>query len=139
MKKRILMATSVAASAMLVGLVSATPASALTLLGECGTTGAWGGITVNNFNGPTEEIKFSMEVLDTRGDNHHVRIRLKTQNHADTVKNWPWHANYDGEGESKTWNTYAHDDSGIFYVGIQVARFEGSTLLNSCTEWTHEG
>ncbi|WP_409471235.1 hypothetical protein [Streptomyces sp. HC307] len=136
MKKRLMAATSVAASALLLGLFSATPASAATLRGQCSTTGAWGGITVNNFNGATDRIDFSMTISDTSADGHHARIRLKTKNHVGTVKNWSWHANYGGEGHDERVVTYAHDDSGIFSVGIQVARFEGSTLLNSCTEWT---
>ncbi|MFV8184266.1 hypothetical protein [Streptomyces sp. AF1B] len=136
MKRRFAMATGIAASAMLAGLISATPASAATLLARCNTTGASGGITVDDFNGATDKINFSMGVDDTLADGHHVRIRLITENAAGTHKYWSWHADYNGEGTSTEVNSYAQDDSGIFYVGIQVARFEGSTLLNSCTKWS---
>jgi hypothetical protein len=136
MKKRVVLVTSMTASAVLAGLFTAAPASAATLLGRCNTTGASGGITVNDFYGATDEINLSMSVDDTAADGHHVRIRLVTKNHAGTVKYWSWHANYDGQGTSKQWKTYAHEDSGIFDVGIQVARYEGSSRLNSCTKWT---
>ncbi|MET8692869.1 hypothetical protein ABZV65_10015 [Streptomyces bauhiniae] len=136
MKRCLALAVGLSASAMLAGLITATPASAATLLARCNTTGASGGVTVDNFSGATDEIKFFMGVDDTLADGHHARIRLITKNAAGKNKYWAWHADYGGAGTSKEIRSYAHDDSGIFDVGIQVARFEGSSLLNSCTKWT---
>ncbi|MFB7086850.1 hypothetical protein [Streptomyces sp. NPDC056296] len=121
---------------MLIGLAGATPASAYELYAHCNTTGASGGVTVWDFYGATDRIDLSMSVDDMKSDSHHVSIRLLTKNHAGTVKYWSWHKNTSGNGTSKRWETYAKDDSGIFDVGIQVGRFEGSTMLNSCTDWS---
>jgi hypothetical protein len=123
----------VSAAALVLG--TALPAEAATLLPSCSTTGANGTIRVDNFNGATSRINLSITVYDSLADGHHVRIRLVTKNSVGTVKNWSWRGNYDGEGTFKTWDTYAEDSSGIFDVGVQVARFEGDSLLNYCTDW----
>ena len=51
------------------------------------------------------------------------------------TKRWPWRANTKGDGKSREWRTTAKNDRGIFAVGVQVARFEGATILNSCVDW----
>jgi hypothetical protein len=119
-------------------LTAVLPASAeaATLQPSCSTTGANGTITVPNFSGATDRIDLSYTLYDSKADDHHVRIRLLTKNQAGTVKYWPWRANYDGHGSLKEWDTFADDSSGIFAVGVEVARFEGSSKLNSCTDWS---
>ncbi|MFB7460125.1 hypothetical protein [Streptomyces sp. NPDC056188] len=136
MKKRFVMTAGILGSVLLVSLATATPASAQTLLARCDTTGASGSLTVPNFYGPTESIALSMTSYDTLADGHHSRIRLLTKNHQGTIKYWQWHVNNDGANSSKTWNTTATESSGIFSVGIQVARGVGDTVSNSCTQWS---
>ncbi|MFE2938609.1 hypothetical protein ACFXKG_05965 [Streptomyces sp. NPDC059255] len=48
---------------------------------------------------------------------------------------WTWRSNTSGANTTKEWATTAQSSSGIYEVGVQVARFEGDTLLNSCTDW----
>ncbi|WP_432076602.1 hypothetical protein [Streptomyces wuyuanensis] len=72
---------------------------------------------------------------DTKADGHHARVRFLSKNTHGTVKYWGWRSNLDGTGTTKNWSTTASDSSGLFDIGIQVARFEGNTLLNSCTDW----
>lgn len=135
MKKAIATTVGLAGSAMLIGLAVATPASADDYYAFCNTTGASGGLTVYDYAGATDRIDLGMSVHDLKSDSHHVSIRLVTKNYAGTVKYWSWHKNTSGNGTTKSWKTYAKDDSGIFDAGIQVGRFEGGTLLNYCTKW----
>ena len=135
MKKHITMAAGLVSSALFIGLISATPASATDATASCTTTGATGHATVYNFDGATDKITLNLGVYDSLADGHHVRVRLLTKNYVGTTKYWSWHANYDGAGVGKSWDTTATDSNGIFDVGVQVARFEGDSLLNSCTDW----
>ncbi|MGW2821493.1 hypothetical protein ACWC24_10870 [Streptomyces sp. NPDC001443] len=135
LKRRIALSSCVASSALILGVLSATPASASNVFVSCSTTGANGDVSVSNFDGATDTIVLSLGARDTSADGHHVRVRLITKNQAGTIKYWAWHANYNGAGSTQSWDTYAHDESGIFDVGVQAARFEGDTLLNSCTKW----
>lgn len=118
-------------------LAAALPASAEadTLTPSCSTTGANGTINVAGFTHKDTHINVWMTVLDTLADGHSVRIRLITKNAAGTYKYWPWHAEYGGKGAYENWTTYADDSGGIINVAAQVARFEGDTMLNSCTDW----
>ncbi|MFI2203701.1 hypothetical protein ACH47Z_23570 [Streptomyces sp. NPDC020192] len=139
MKKRITTAAAILSSAIITGFVTATPASAYTLQAYCTTTGAGGGLTVPNFYGATDHIEADMSIYDSLADGHEVKIRLLTKTATNTTHYWAWHGNYGGQGTTQDINTTAKDDSGIFNAGIQVARFEGGTLLNSCTKWTVNG
>ncbi|MEU8027192.1 hypothetical protein AB0C13_00965 [Streptomyces sp. NPDC049099] len=132
MKKRVMTAAAILSSAIIAGFVTATPASAATLLAHCNTTGASGGLTVPNFNGPTDHIRVHMDAYDSLSDGHEVKIRLITTNAAGKYHYWAWHGNYGGAGTDKEFNTTAKDDSGIFGAGIQVARAN----LNSCITWS---
>ncbi|MGI5138978.1 MULTISPECIES: hypothetical protein [unclassified Streptomyces] len=75
-----------------------------------------------------------MEISDTAADGHHVRMRFVSKQTDGKVHYWAWHKNTGGTG-TITYNTTASDSRGIFDAGVQVARFEGDTLLNSCTDW----
>jgi hypothetical protein len=136
MKKHVAIAMSILSSVALGTLATASPASAATLLARCNTTGASGGSTVPNFGGATDKISVTMSVDDTLADGHHAKIRLLTKNVNGTIKYWQWHRNDDGAGTSKTWNTTATESTGIFSVGVQVARGVGDTVTNSCTAWS---
>lgn len=123
-------------SAALVGLITATPAAATDANRWCSTTGATGGIIVYGYDGATTKIVLTINSYDSLADNHHSQVRLLTKNWEGTIKYWPWRANYGGVGTNVSWNTTATESTGIHDVGVQVARFEGSTLLNSCSDWS---
>ncbi|MGW7486921.1 hypothetical protein [Streptomyces sp. NPDC054786] len=77
-----------------------------------------------------------MDLKDTDEDGHHVKIRFlsKRVGSSSTVK-WKWHSQYLGAGPVLKVNTKVKDKYGITAEGLEVARFEGSTKLNSCTAW----
>ncbi|WP_228927010.1 hypothetical protein [Streptomyces sp. DH7] len=114
-----------------------SPAHASTETYNCFTTGAGGAATVQNWHvGESgKNVGVHMGVHDNKADGHHVRIRLIGKKIGGTPVNWPWRANYDGNGSYKAWDTYFVNDGNMLMVGVQVARFEGSELLNSCTDW----
>ncbi|MFD6691041.1 hypothetical protein ACFWEV_34880 [Streptomyces bacillaris] len=63
-----------------------------------------------------------------------MRLLSKQRDH--TIYYWKWRARTAGPGTS-AWNTTAQDEvNGIYETGVQVARFEGDRMLNSCTDWT---
>jgi hypothetical protein len=134
MKKRFTI-IGVTSAALFTTLVASVPAQAADVAAFCRTTGAVGDILVYNYDSARSSIVLTISVTDTLNDDHHARVRLLTENHAGTVKKWPWRANTDGVQQSKSWNTTATDDSGIFEVGVEVARFEKGERLNSCTDW----
>lgn len=109
-------------------------ASAYPMQAECSTTGAYGYV-YSDWYGADDRIDFQMTLTDMAADGHHVRARLVTKDVNGVRKNWPWHADYKGNNTSIDVNSYATNDSGIFDWGIQVGRFEGDTMLNSCTDW----
>ncbi|WP_327129897.1 hypothetical protein [Streptomyces sp. NBC_01727] len=137
MKKLIKAAVLAAAAPVMVAAVSVSPAHAAdsyTL--NCSTTGASGAVTVNGYEGNiTKSFGVILAVHDGAADGHHVRIRLVGKGPGGTPVNWAWHYNYDGEGTTLSWNTTAQYSSGLADVGLQVARYEGDTYLNSCTRW----
>ncbi len=101
----------------------------------CSTTGAWGQV-VADWWGADDRIDFKMTYGDTLADGHHMRVRLVTTDVNGTRKNWSWHSDTDGANNgNKTYASYATNSSGIFGWGIQVGRFEGDSMLNSCTDW----
>ncbi|MGA6160409.1 hypothetical protein ACPEIC_44635 [Stenotrophomonas sp. NPDC087984] len=136
-KKRTVGALAVTASVLATTFLAATPASAATLIGECSTTGASGGIAVYNFHGSTSHIKVYFRIKDNLADGHHVRIRLITKRADDSTVYWRWHSEYGGKGGDWEFQAPATDNRGIFDVGLQVARAEGSRILNFCSKWTH--
>ncbi|MFJ3434297.1 hypothetical protein ACIPMU_12155 [Streptomyces cyaneofuscatus] len=127
--------TGTVAAAFLVTMAAA-PAHASTETYHCFTTGAGGATTVQNWHvGESgKNIGVHLGVHDNKADGHHVRIRLVGKKIGGTPVNYKWRANYDGNGSYKAWDTYFLN-TGMLMVGVQVARFEGDTLLNSCTDW----
>ncbi|MDX3617080.1 hypothetical protein [Streptomyces europaeiscabiei] len=134
MKKRFA-AVGITSAALFTTLVTAGPAQAVNVVAFCRTTGAVGDILVYGYDSARTDIILTISVTDTLGDDHHARVRLLTENHAGTVKKWPWRENTAGVQETKSWNTTASESSGIHEVGVEVARFEKNTRLNSCTDW----
>lgn len=122
-------------------LVSATSSSAspsgaaITKNASCATTGASGSVKTVNGADPTGVVTVTLRVKDTSADGHHVRVRFLHQMSGTTIKKWPWHSNHDGNSTTSVWNTTAQTSYGIYEKGVEVARFEGNTLLNSCTDW----
>ncbi|MER7807377.1 hypothetical protein [Streptomyces sp900116325] len=115
--------------------MTASSAQASTTL-YCDTTGASGAITVNNYYAnTTESFGVILSVPDLLGDGHHARIRLIGKGPGGTRVNWPWHYNYDGADTTKAWSSSAQYSAGLADFGLQVARYEGDTYLNSCTKW----
>ncbi|SCK37698.1 hypothetical protein YUYDRAFT_04526 [Streptomyces sp. ScaeMP-e48] len=127
--------TGSVAAAFLVTM-AASPAHAATQTYHCFTTGAGGVATVQNWHvGESgKNIGVYLVVNDNKADGHHVRVRLVGKKIGGTPVNWQWRANYGGNGTDKSWNTHFLN-TGMLMVGVQVARFEGDTLLNSCTDW----
>ncbi|MFJ2565836.1 MULTISPECIES: hypothetical protein [unclassified Streptomyces] len=119
---------------------ASAPSPGTTKTANCSTTGARGSVGVTS---PTGDLwnygtfKLAMSVSDTAADGHHVQIRFlsKEVGNSRTVK-WPWHSLTSGNGTTLTFSTTAKDAYGITDTGVEVATFEGSTLLNHCTAWT---
>ncbi|MFE4369898.1 hypothetical protein ACFRMN_17030 [Streptomyces sp. NPDC056835] len=104
----------------------------------CATTGANGSLTTPSFHSQDKRVDVTIAVYDSLADGHHVRIRVVGKTIGGTPVNFQWRQNTGGEGTVKSWTTYAEYSSGLINVGLQVARFEGDTLLNSCTDWLIE-
>ncbi|MFH8868416.1 hypothetical protein [Streptomyces griseus] len=136
MKKAVKTLLTGTAAAAFLATVGTAPAHAATETNHCFTTGAGGAVTVQSWHvGETgKKVGVHMGVHDNKADGHHVRIRLIGKKIGGTPVNWPWRANYGGNGTYKAWDSYFPND-GMLMVGVQVARFEGETLLNSCTDW----
>ncbi|MFF4605314.1 hypothetical protein ACFY12_21590 [Streptomyces sp. NPDC001339] len=126
----------VGAAALVLTAFLPTTANAATLQPSCGTTGANGNLRVENFGGATDHINVSMTTYDTLADGKNPAIRLLTKNVNGKVKYWAWHVGKGGKGSWGSWKTYAKEDTGIFEVGVQIARFDGGNLVNSCTDWS---
>ncbi|MDT9695525.1 hypothetical protein [Streptomyces sp. P17] len=107
---------------------------------SCSTTGARGSMRTTYPSGdqwPYGEFKIALSVTDTSADGYHVRVRLLTKwVGSQQVATWKWHALHAGSGETLTRSTTAQSSYGIEKTGVEVARFEGDTKLNSCTDWS---
>ncbi|MER7173701.1 hypothetical protein [Streptomyces mesophilus] len=107
----------------------------------CSTTGALGKLTAH-YVGPIgnpspNPMKVILSLKDTKGDDHHARIRYLSKDRDGVVTKWKWRANTGGNGNLEVWETTASYTNNYFTAsGVEVARFEGGTLLNSCTDWT---
>ncbi|MER8006054.1 hypothetical protein [Streptomyces sp. NPDC094149] len=132
--KKALGATITATMALALTAIMTSPAQAASTAG-CATTGASGGVKISNWSGPGATVGLTFNLIDTLGDDHHVRIRLVSEQSGGNKVYWPWRKNYDGVNTTKTWTSTASDDRGLFEIGVEVARFEGDQLLNSCTNW----
>ncbi|ANS66689.1 hypothetical protein SLINC_4465 [Streptomyces lincolnensis] len=132
MKKAAQLGLPVAGAMLLLG-VATSPAQAATHSGSCSTTGASGSYSVSGWDYPDAGIPdVNLKVKDTLADDHHVRVRLWVA-YADEEYAFPWRANYDGNGTSKSWDTHVSGPGNIFGVKVEVARFEGDRKLNYCT------
>lgn len=117
-------------------LATANPSSAATTrTATCSTTGASGYSKTAWTGDPYGEQSVTLSVKDTSADGHHVRVRYLTQQQSGTTRHWPWRSNTEGKGTTSTWSTTAYSTYGIWGFGVEIARFEGSTLLNSCVDW----
>ncbi len=107
---------------------------------KCSTTGARGSMGTTRPSGdhwPYAEFKVALSVTDTAADDHHVRVRfLHKPVGSQQVFTWPWRSLTSGHGDTLTLSTTAQAEGGIAETGVEVARFEGSRKLNSCTDWT---
>ncbi|MGA5896731.1 hypothetical protein [Streptomyces venetus] len=128
-------ATFTAAAALAVTAIGMSPAHADDQR-WCSTTGANGGVTISNWTDPSAKVVLSIGLNDTKADGHHVRIRILSEQHDGKVVRWPWRKHTGGAGTGEQWGTTASDDKGLFEIGVQVARFEGDKLLDSCTDWS---
>lgn len=133
-RRKALQLTGTALGALVLTVATSGSAQANPMQAECSTTGAYGYV-YSDWYGSDTRIDFSMTFTDMLADGHHVRARLVTTDVNNVRKNWPWHYNYGGNNTSVDVNSYATNSSGIFNWGIQVARYEGDTYLNSCTNW----
>lgn len=120
-------------------LATANPSGASTAAdtrtASCSTTGASGSSKTQWTGNAYDTQKVTLSVKDTKADGHHVRVRYLTQQQSGTPRYWPWRSNTDGNGTTKVWETTAKSEYGIWGWGVEIARFEGSTLLNSCVDW----
>ena len=103
---------------------------------DCTTTGASGWMSyTEQGTGMFGKFNVSLGVLDQNADGHEVQVRLITTDSDRKRHNWAWHTWYNGAHTGYTWYTTAQSSQGIYSLGVQVARNEGSKLLNSCTAW----
>lgn len=138
-KTRILTsAASVLTAVALTAAFGATPAHAVWSEGGCSTSGGFGGVGVEHPPGATDYVpEVKLHVGDSKRDGAHMRVRLVTKNHEGTNKYWQWRKLTSGFNNIKGWTTSAREPSGIFNVGVQVARYDGNTYLNHCSDWAY--
>lgn len=126
--------TSVAAVAIF-ATTTVTNASAASGVAACSVTGASGYMKFTNWT--ADYVDISGWVKDTAADGHHVAIRLISLDHGKgTLHEWPWRTEYDGNGSTTSFTTYArssYDD--LDSVGIQVAVREGTKIVRHCSAW----
>ncbi|WP_129841091.1 hypothetical protein [Streptomyces sp. RFCAC02] len=138
MRKRTL--TAAAASGLFVAL-AASPAHAADYYRYCSTTGASGSIVVDvEYNGnagyPDYYVTAESAVTDTSADGHHARVRMVIGLSNGTNVYSDWIKATGGSGTS-AYGTLEEGVNGTFEnVAVQVARYEGSTYLNSCVTWS---
>ncbi|MFD8692471.1 hypothetical protein [Streptomyces sp. NPDC059651] len=134
MKRTAKLGLLTAASALLFVAIGASPVNAATRSTSCSTTGASGSVTVSGWVSRDKGIpSVVINVRDTLADGHHASARLGVTYYSGGITYYPWHANYDGAGTSKSFSTYVPDGSdGITAIWVDVARYEGSDQLNIC-------
>jgi uncharacterized protein YfaS (alpha-2-macroglobulin family) len=82
------------------------------------------------------EVDVTLSVTDTSADGHHVRVRYLTKSNVSSAPvKWKWHSLTSGKGTTLNYPTTAQDSNGIIDMGVEIARFEGNSMLNSCTDW----
>ncbi|KUN07458.1 hypothetical protein AQI95_10550 [Streptomyces yokosukanensis] len=105
----------------------------------CTTTGASAIVRdIQLTASPSGKHDVHFEISDTAKDGRNARVRYLTQMGNGKTRYWNWHANTGGPGTIVVNTTAQDNDNGIFGVGIQVARANGDTILNSCTDWAYK-
>jgi hypothetical protein len=124
--------TGVAAVAIF-ATTTVTNASAASGGAACSVTGASGSLTFTNWS--AHHVDISGWVKDTAADGHHVAIRLySVDGGTGWVTDWPWHSEYDGNGSTLSFTTYASPSGdALDYIGAQVAVMEGNTIVRTCS------
>ncbi|MEU0599622.1 hypothetical protein ABZ484_15445 [Streptomyces sp. NPDC006393] len=112
-----------------------TNASAASGGAACSVTGASGSLTFTNWS--ASHVDISGWVKDTVADGRHVAIRfVSIDGGTGWVTEWPWHSNYNGNGSTISFTTYASPSGDTLdYIGAQVAVMDGSTIVRSCTDY----
>lgn len=106
---------------------------------DCITTGAAGNMGYSQRDYRYDGVyDISLGVTDMNADGNHVAVRLITTDSGGVRTNWAWHHWYDGAHTGYTWYTTAQSNNGIAGLAVQVGRFEGDKLLNSCTDWARK-
>ncbi|WP_406439600.1 hypothetical protein OHB00_31125 [Streptomyces sp. NBC_00631] len=127
--------TGVAAVAIFAA-TTVTDASAASGGASCSTTGATGSLTFTNWS--SNYVDISGWVKDTAADGHHVAIQLISSDGSDSVRDWSWHHEYDGNGSTLPISTHASTtDNFLRYVGVHVAVWEGDKIVGglTCSDW----
>ncbi|MFC9426774.1 hypothetical protein [Streptomyces sp. NPDC056987] len=135
MENRVKALTLGAISSIFIVAATTGPAHAAVQTAACVTTGASGSLTTPSWTSGDKRVNLTLALADSLADGHHVRIRVVGKTIGGTPLTFPWRSVTEGNGTVKSWSTYAEYGSGFINVGVQVARFEGDTLLNSCTDW----
>lgn len=140
MRRNLIATTGALTGALALAAAMAVPAQAATSDGDagivgCGTTGAYGDMPYSNYHGPDAKINVKFSLTDTKADGLHVRIRMISKDVRGAITYWPWRANTLGQNRTREWTTTAQHDRGLFWIGVQVARVDGSRVVNMCTDW----
>lgn len=142
MRTRARIATACTAAAVVTIAFTGQASAATRTSASCSTTGASGSMGATWPDGsdpqwPYKEFKIALSVTDTSADGHHVRVRFLSRDvGSSATRTWPWHSLTAGSGETLTLDTSAKSPYGIVATGVEVARFEGDSKLNSCTDWS---
>ena len=124
-----------AASALLFVGMATAPAQAADYYTSCATTGASGSMATSGWSAGGRSVpSITLKLYDELPDGHHPRIRV-IASHADVNTYYKWRKNTNGYGTYLEWTTNIPSGPQIYSVGLQVANFEGDTLLNYCTRW----
>ncbi|MFJ7996105.1 hypothetical protein ACIQ7D_02875 [Streptomyces sp. NPDC096310] len=100
----------------------------------CKATGVRGELDYKNWqsNSAGSTIDLGLYAYDTLADGHHVKIRFVSEDLNGYKTYWPWRSWYGGNDTGRAWYTYASNGAhGLYAISLEVARFEGSTKLNS--------
>lgn len=126
--------TGIAAAAIF-ATTTVTDASAASGVAACSVSGASGSLKFTNWT--STHVDISGWVKDNAADGHHVAIRLVSiDDSTGYVTSWPWHSNYDGNGTTTSFTTFANPSGDhLDYVGAQVAVIEGSTIVRACSDY----
>ncbi|MCX4455358.1 hypothetical protein OG585_22385 [Streptomyces sp. NBC_01340] len=137
MKKKMKFGLLATSSLFFLGMAT-VPAQAADHYASCFTTGASGSVAINGWNAGGKNMPdVVLKVYDELSDGRHVRIRLIVSYMAGGTTYFPWHADYDGYGTYKEWDTSVTGGAQIGNAAVQVARYEGDDQLNYCTEWVY--